>query len=165
MPTGIYPRKSIEQRFWAGVQKTETCWIWTGDTVKGYGRLRDNVKPILTHRLSWEIAYGPIPNGLCVLHRCDNPPCARPDHLFLGTKLDNMQDSVNKGRHWQVKKTHCPQGHPYSTENTLIQKNGSRKCRTCVNAIRRMPVNHVQPRLAIRGGTMKTTKSRRTTVL
>lgn len=97
------PRFTKEQRFWAKVNKSEDCWEWTGyRTGFGYGELQsgprgDQVKES-AHRLSWEIHNGPIPDGLNVLHRCDNPPCVRPDHLFLGTASDNARDMWDKGR-------------------------------------------------------------------
>ena len=90
---------TLEQRFWIKVKKTRNCWLWTGSTVlDGYGVIHDG-KNRGAHRVSWQIHHGPIPNGMCVLHHCDNPPCVRPEHLFLGTKRDNALDSINKGRH------------------------------------------------------------------
>jgi hypothetical protein len=79
---------------------TETgWWIWMGSTdKKGYGRISHKGINNYAHRLSWEIHNGPIPDDLCVLHRCDIPPCVRPDHLFLGTRKDNIIDAMQKGR-------------------------------------------------------------------
>lgn len=94
----------IEVRFWPKVQKTDGCWLWTAGRDKdGYGQFRVHVAPytnrhVHAHRVAWELTYGPIPSGLCVCHRCDNPGCVRPDHLFLGTLDENNQDKVKKGR-------------------------------------------------------------------
>lgn len=75
------------------------CWNWVrASNLEGYGRAWHNGKLHLTHRLAWEQARGPIPDGFQVLHRCDNPACINPDHLFLGTHVDNMRDRELKGR-------------------------------------------------------------------
>lgn len=93
---------TLEQRFWHYVVKSEDpdgCWIWGGSTnKKGYGRILVNGKCKSTHRLAWELAYGEIPEGMMVLHRCDFPPCCRISHLFLGTNQDNIDDRNAKGR-------------------------------------------------------------------
>ena len=94
----------LVERFWAGLQQGDGCWEWQRARSDGYGVLGDQLngrRRVYVHRLSWEIHYGPIPDGLCVLHHCDNPCCARPDHLFLGTKADNWQDCIEKGRRRQ----------------------------------------------------------------
>ena len=93
---------SIEKRFWAKVQKAEGCWPWMAFRMKnGYGTIgvgrREEGKKF-AHRVSWEIHFGPIPDGLHVLHRCDTPFCVRPDHLWLGTDKDNSEDREKKGR-------------------------------------------------------------------
>jgi hypothetical protein len=93
----------LTERFWTHVDKTGVCWVWTAVCSKrGYGQIRVS-KPkrthLLTHRVSYELHFGPIPDGLWVLHNCDNPSCVRPDHLFLGTAKDNTQDMLRKGRH------------------------------------------------------------------
>ncbi len=100
------PRKAQNTReghFWKRVDKSGDCWIWTGKKVgNGYGCFshgtRGAVKHYRAHRFSYEWAYGPIPPGLQVLHRCDNPPCVNPAHLFLGTDKDNAADKMAKGR-------------------------------------------------------------------
>lgn len=86
-------------RFWSKVKKSEHCWEWAGCRNRdGYGRFSVGLDEIRAHRFSWELANGNIPEGLCVLHRCDNPPCVNPDHLFLGTVQDNAIDAISKGR-------------------------------------------------------------------
>lgn len=81
------------------------CWVWTGNTRAGYGRISMSVgaerkarRFRLVHRVAFEALVGPIPSGLSVLHRCDNPPCCNPEHLFLGTIADNNRDRSEKGR-------------------------------------------------------------------
>jgi hypothetical protein len=93
-------RRNTEADFWVKVEKTEGCWLWMAARDKdGYGNVRWRMERERAHRLSWRLTYGNIPDGLWVLHRCDNPPCVRPDHLFLGTAKDNTADMLNKGRY------------------------------------------------------------------
>lgn len=93
---------SFEERFWAQVDKTATCWNWTGRKTRfGYGRLRAGVKnrgQVVGHRASWQIHFGAIPDGKWVLHTCDNPACVNPSHLYLGTCQDNIADRHNRKR-------------------------------------------------------------------
>lgn len=95
---------SIEQQreFWSLVKKSSMsgCWLWSGPTVTKmrYGRFQLNAKQQYAHRVSWSLSNGEIPKGQCVLHKCDTPACINPEHLFLGSRRDNMIDKVMKGR-------------------------------------------------------------------
>jgi len=98
--------KTLEERFWEKVDKKSDskCWEWTASLRSdGYGQLhyiQDGRRYCLpAHRLSWSIHFKEVPHGKQVLHRCDNPKCVNPNHLFLGTNEDNRQDMVNKKRH------------------------------------------------------------------
>lgn len=99
------------ERFWRRVVKTDSCWIWTGHIHKktGYGDLSYGGKHQGAHRVAYQIAVGPIPDRMSVLHHCDVRACVRPDHLFLGTQADNIEDMQSKNRgifgekHWSVK--------------------------------------------------------------
>ncbi len=95
-------RQTDEQRFWLKVKKTDMCWLWKGYLTRknGYGKISFNKKDQVAHRVSWQLKNGDIPTGMSVLHKCDNPPCVNPDHLFLGTQRDNVLDMVRKKRHW-----------------------------------------------------------------
>lgn len=96
---------SLAERFWTKVQRSadpDACWLWQGSRLpSGYGMLAGADKPrknLRASRVSWILHYGSIPDKLWVLHHCDNPPCVRPNHLFLGTCKDNVWDSLIKGR-------------------------------------------------------------------
>ena len=97
------PVTTIEQRFWSRVRKGEGCWLWRGGGGHSYGRLAADEGGhdgplVYAHRLAYKLHHGSIPDDLFVLHRCDNPRCVNPAHLFLGTVNDNHDDMVAKGR-------------------------------------------------------------------
>lgn len=99
----------VKERFEKFFEKSNGCWDWTGSTVKGYGQFA-HPQTTLAHRASYLIYNGDFDLRLQVLHKCDNPLCVNPDHLFVGAAQDNMDDKMSKGRHC------CPSGgdHPLS---------------------------------------------------
>lgn len=132
--------RAADERFWPRITKSDGCWIWPGaKNADGYGDVAILGTKRKAHRLAWEVTKGPIPEGLFVCHKCDNPPCVNPDHLFVGTNSDNMRDMSSKGRGVQIghsNKTHCSRGHPYSGSNLMFVKSKrgrgiNRTCRAC----------------------------------
>lgn len=128
------------EAFWAKVNvlSDDECWEWLAYTNDdGYGmfgvgsRIDNSRRRLYVHRLSWELANGPIPNRLIVCHTCDNPPCVNPSHLFLDSFGGNMKDASAKGRVRNQfsdleEVTHCPRGHPYS-----LTSKGKKYCKEC----------------------------------
>lgn len=97
MPRGV--REPIEIRFWQSVDKTGDCWLWTAAHLPaGYGMTFVRGKNQLAHRVAWELTNGVITEGAWVLHRCDNPACVNPDHLYLGNRSRNMKDAHERSR-------------------------------------------------------------------
>jgi hypothetical protein len=104
-------------RFWVKADLTETCWIWTAtrkrkELGRSYGAFSWQGKSQSVHRLIWKLLYGEIPPKMVICHKCDNPPCFNPSHLFLGTTADNAADCNRKGRHsWGIPKLRGEQVH------------------------------------------------------
>lgn len=134
--------KTAEERFWAKVARgaSEQCWEWTaGKHPFGYGvfllKTTKPVKFVTAHRYSLQMATGLNGEGLSACHRCDNPGCVNPSHLFWGTQADNMLDARTKGRtRGAPKLTHCRRGHEYTPDTTLMVRDGERwerQCKVC----------------------------------
>lgn len=137
-----YITPSLISRFWAKVNKAgpSDCWMWTAATSGNrYGCLGKGAPYrglVKAHHLSYILHIGPIPTGTCVLHRCDNPLCVNPSHLFLGSQADNVRDCIEKGRFvgrsaLLAARTNCKHGHPFTPDNTYTDSTGSRHCRAC----------------------------------
>jgi len=122
---------AFEQKFIP--EPNSGCFLWLGGVSdRGYGRVRLFGKTAVASRASWILYRGAIPVGSHVLHRCDNPLCVNPDHLFLGTPQDNTDDMLAKGRNRPIGRsmTHCKRGHEFNDQNTY-RHNGQRLCKTC----------------------------------
>ena len=126
----------LPDRFWTKVDKiSNDCWDWTAClNASGYGMFLVGRSGKLAHRLSYESLKGKIPAQMQVDHRCCNRKCVNPSHMEIVTPVEN----VRRGTCWKYhsSKTHCPQGHPYSEENTYTYK-GKRSCRICRRAARK----------------------------
>jgi hypothetical protein len=91
--------KTLADRFWAKVNKTDGCWLWTASLgTHGYGQIGVGRSVVAASRVAWMLTFGPIPDGLFVCHRCDVPKCVNPEHLFLATQAGNLRDMAMKGR-------------------------------------------------------------------
>lgn len=141
MSVAVFGDPRLPQRFWDKVspEPNSGCWLWTGGAdSNGYGRfgIPKAYKTTLTHRYSYSALVKPA-DGQFVLHRCDNPACCNPNHLFLGDQTDNMRDMARKGRNAlnnqplrNSQKTHCLNGHPLTGPHVRIWR-GHRICNTC----------------------------------
>lgn len=142
MPGAISPELLAERdafRFWSNVHpKDSGCWEWQGERLaKGHGRFtmrHTNQVRVVASRYVYELVIGHVPKGLCALHKCDNPPCVNPAHIFLGTKRDNFDDAVAKGRITLHNKPFCNHGHAMVGRNVRIKVAkgyATRCCRLC----------------------------------
>jgi len=129
------PTITVEE-FYSRAKKDENsgCWLWQKSVTRGgYGQQGYKMYNYSAHRLSWIFSVGPIPKGLAVCHKCDNPLCINPEHLFLGTQKDNVQDMMKKGRHGARPKKNCVAGHTMEGYNVYVDPRGRRSCRACQN--------------------------------
>lgn len=123
----------VAKRFWGKVDKTDGCWLWNASRKDdGYGRFWLDGRMVYAHRTAYELLVGPIPEGLQLDHLCRTPACVNPEHLEPVTQQENILRGIGIPV-INARKTHCPSGHPYDTENTILYEN-RRYCRPCQRA-------------------------------
>ena len=131
MSREVSSRSTPEERFWRKVKKTRDCWLWIANrNPKGYGRFWLNGRLQQAHRVVYEWYNDFIPEGLEIDHLWRNRGCVRPIHLEAVTCQENARRGET-GKHSNSKKSHCPQGHPYSGNNLYIPPSGGRFCKKC----------------------------------
>lgn len=135
---GCHMTPEQEQRFWAKVVRTGSCWLWTAaKNSRGYGQFAIDGASKSAHRLAYESHAGQsVPDGLTIDHLCNTKLCVNPAHLEAVTARENTLRAVADGLNPRHHVTACPKGHPYDEDNTIV-KDGTRFCRTCRNAARR----------------------------
>jgi len=122
---------SIAGRFWEKVEKTPTCWLWTGAVNgNGYGNFNESGRYVGAHRVAYELVIGPIPADLTLDHLCRVRLCVNPSHLEPVTNGDNVRRGMSVPA-LNARKTHCKRGHPFDARNTYRRPDGSRQCRAC----------------------------------
>jgi|ERR1044071_3544653 hypothetical protein len=124
----------LSQRLYRRIWLGDGCWEREGyHTRDGYSTIKEGGQTLLAHRVSYELFFGPIPEGTEIDHLCRNPGCVRPDHLEAVPHVVNVRRGligINQTAHNRIK-THCPKGHPYDETNTYISPRGHRRCRAC----------------------------------
>ena len=140
--------KQIEQKIRSRCVAGENgCLIWTGSSAKGYGTVYvPPRKTLLVHRAMYTACVGAIPSGMYVCHKCDNPICCNPDHLWLGTARDNWRDMIAKGRHYLKSRLVCKHGHALTPDNVRINKSTGH--RTCIECNRRLAREYSRKKLS-----------------
>jgi hypothetical protein len=129
-------KPTVEERFWAKVRTTDTCWVWMGGRhSRGYGTFWNGQRRLPAHRWAYEHFVGPIPEGLEIDHLCRNIACVNPEHLEPVTHAENVRRGMAAFgiRQRAARITHCPHGHEYTPENTRVNYQG-RFCRACGRA-------------------------------
>jgi hypothetical protein len=129
----------IEARFWAKVEKTDTCWVWSAAKISGYGAFKLDGRAIRAHRFAYELLVGPVPEGLPLDHLCRNRACVNPAHLEPVTHRVNILRGEGACA-VKARQTHCIHGHEFTLENTYL-KSGKRQCRTCRRSATRKTVS------------------------
>lgn len=149
--------RSEQRRFWPKVTKSaDACWLWIGcKQGDGYGSFRYKGHMVLAHRLSWQEANGPIPQDMHVLHKCDVRNCVRPDHLFLGTELDNSRDKIAKGRGRWLRGEENPRA-KLSTDDVANIRERRASGESMGHLSRDFGVTHTAIRYAVTGRNWKT---------
>lgn len=122
---------SVEARFWVKVEKTETCWLWMACTYSGYGVFWLNGHNVMANRWAFEQAGGVIGSGMHLDHLCRTRNCVNPKHLEPVTPGENVLRSPITITSQNLQKTHCVNGHEFTSENTYIRRSGGRECRAC----------------------------------
>jgi hypothetical protein len=141
MPSGVYPRPTVQERFLAKfvIGGPNECWPWLASKIgTGYGELQGgHGKKVLAHRFSYEHFVGPIPDGLVIDHLCRNPPCVNPRHLepvpmAVNTARGILPEVIQEKK---KQRTHCARGHPFFGDNLRLDRHGNRCCRACATLL------------------------------